>query len=101
MKLRSLNLASCLGKTALATVALGFLLAAGAPVTKANDWDDCNRRISYTEWRYNEAVEHHGPYSSQARHWDHERHEAYEKLEHLRHEYREHHRDFDHDYDRH
>ena len=100
MKLLSSNFPKLLGKTALATAALGFLLAAGAPAAKANDWDDCNRRISYTEWRYHEAVEHYGPYSSQARHWAHERHEAYERLEHLRHEYREHHRDFDRDYDR-
>jgi len=95
MKLLSFNLRSILGKTALATAALGFLLAAGAPAAKANDWDDCNRRISYTESRYHEAVEHYGPYSRQARHWDHERHEAYERREHLRHEYREHHRDYD------
>ena len=101
MKLLSSNFANVLGKTALATAALGFFLAAAAPAAKADGWDDCNRRISYTEWRYNEAVEHYGPYSSQARHWAHERHEAYEHLEHLRHEYREHHRDFDHDYDRH
>ena len=97
MKLLSSNFTKLLGKTALATAALGFLLAAGAPAVKANDWDDCNRRISYTQMRYNEACERYGPYSSQARHWAHERHEAYAHLEHLRHEYREHHRDYDHD----
>jgi hypothetical protein len=91
MKLLSFNLASILGKTAPATVALGFLLAAGAPAAKANDWDDCNRRIAYTEYRYHEAVERFGPYSSEAHHWAHERHEAYERQEHLRHEYWEHH----------
>jgi len=37
------------------------------PAAKANDWDDCNRRVSYTEWRYHEAVEHSGPYSREAR----------------------------------
>ena len=95
MKLLSFKPGLFLGKTALATAALGIFLAAGAPAAKANDWDDCNRRISYTESRYNEAVEHYGPYSRQARHWDHERHEAYERREHLRHEYREHHRDYD------
>jgi len=94
MKLLSSNLASALGKTALATIVLGLLLAAGAPAAKANDWDDCNRRASYTDWRYNQAVERFGPYSGEARHWAHERHEAYEHLEHLRHEYREHHRDW-------
>jgi len=95
MKLLSFNLGSILGKTALASAALGIFLAAGAPAAKANDWDDCNRRISYTEWRYHEAVEHYGLYSRQARHWAHERNEAYEHREHLRHEYREHHRDWD------
>jgi hypothetical protein len=95
MKLLSSNFASFFGKTALATAALGFFLAAGAPAAKANDWDDCNRRINYTEWRYHEAVERLGLYSRDARHWDHERHEAYERREHLRHEYREHHRDRD------
>ena len=95
MKLLSFNFGSILGKTSLATAALGFFLATGTPAAKANDWDDCNRRISYTEWRYREAVEHFGPYSSEARHWAHERHEAYERREHVRHEYHEHHRDWD------
>ena len=95
MKLLSFGFDSIPAKTALAIAALGFLLAAGAPAAKANDWDDCNRRLSYTEWRYHEALERFGPYSSQARHWAHERREAYERIEHLRHEYREHHRDWD------
>ena len=89
MKLLPFNLGSILGKAALATAALGFFLAAGAPAAKANDWDDCNRRIAYTDMRYREAVERFGPYSSAARHWAHERHEAYERQEHLRHEYRD------------
>jgi len=84
MKLLSSNFTKLLGKTALATLALGFLLAAGAPAAKANDWDDCNRRVSYTEMRYNEAVARYGPYSSQAHHWAYERHEAFERREHLR-----------------
>ena len=88
MKLFSSNFASVLGKTLLATAALGILLAAGAPAARANDWDDCNRRVSYTEWRYHQAVERFGPYSGEARHWAHERRNAYEHLEHLRHEYR-------------
>jgi len=95
MKLRSFKLGSFLGKTALATAALGLFLAAGAPAAKADDWDNCNRRISYSESRYRQAVERFGPYSREARHWNHERHEAYERREHLRHEYREHHRDRD------
>jgi hypothetical protein len=89
MKLLSFKIGSFLGKMALATAALGFFLAAGAPAAKANDWDDCNRRVAYTEWRYHEAVERFGPYSRDARHWEHER------QAHLRHEYREHHRDRD------
>jgi hypothetical protein len=88
MKLHSFNLKSFLGKTALATAALGFFLAAGAPAAKANDWDNCNRRISYSEMRYRESVQRFGPYSSQARHWAHERREAYERLQHLRRDYR-------------
>jgi hypothetical protein len=87
MKLFSFHLASVLGKTALATAALGILLAAGAPAAKANDWDSCNRRLSYTEYRYNQAVERFGPYSGEARHWAHERREAYVRLERLRQEH--------------
>jgi hypothetical protein len=89
-------------KAALATAALGgFLVLAGAPSAKANDWDDSNRRVHYAEWRYHEAVEHFGPYSREARYWAHERHEAYEHREHLRHEWREHHHDDDYrDWDR-
>lgn len=79
MKLTSLHFASILGKSALATAALGFLLAAGAPSAKANDWDDCHRRLSYTEMRYDRAVGRYGPYSGEARHWAHERHEAFER----------------------
>jgi hypothetical protein len=72
-------LPSILSKTTLAALALGgFLFLAGAPAAKAYDRDDCYRRINYTEWRYREAVAHFGPYSREARHWAHERHEAYE-----------------------
>jgi hypothetical protein len=95
MKLLSSKPGLFLGKTALAATALGFFLAAGAPAAKANDWDDCNRRIAYTESRYHETIERFGPYSRDARHWEHERHEAYERQAHLRHEYREHHGDRD------
>jgi hypothetical protein len=88
MKLLSFNLGSILGKTALAAAALGFLLAAGAPAAKANDRYDCNRRIAYTQQRYRGAVEQFGPYSLQARHWAHERHEAFRCREYFRHDYR-------------
>ncbi len=44
---------SLFGKAVLASAALGgFLLFAGAPGAKANGWDDCNRRVSYTQYRY-------------------------------------------------
>ena len=86
MKLPVTRFGSFFRKTALATLALGgFLVLAAAPAAKADGWDDCNRRVSYTEWRYHEAVEHFGPYSSEARHWAHERQEAYERLERYRH----------------
>lgn len=66
---------SIFSKAALATAALGgFLLFAGAPGAKANDWDDCHRRVVYNDWRY------------------HERLEARERAAYYRHEWREHHR---------
>jgi len=67
-------------KVLAATVALGgFFLFAGVAPAKANAWDDCNRRVAYTDSRYHEAVERFGPYSSAARHWAHEHHEALER----------------------
>lgn len=92
MKLSFNSIRSNFTKIAISTVALsGFLLLAGAPSAKANDWDDCNRRVAYDNWRYNQAVERFGPYSRDARYWAHERHEAFERQEHFRHEWREHH----------
>jgi len=90
------------GSMALATAALGgFLLFGGATNAKANDDDGyrLERKVQYTEWRANEAAEHFGYYSHEARHWRHENHEARERLEHWRHEYRERHRRYR-DYDR-
>ena len=85
MKLPALQFASRFSKTVLATLVFGsFLVLAGAPAARADGWDDCNRRLSYTESRYHEAVERFGPYSKQARHWDHERNEAYEHMERYR-----------------
>jgi len=109
MRLPALRFPLFFHKAAVATLALGaFLALAGAPAAKADGWDDCNRRVSYTEYRYHEAVEHFGPYSGQARHWAHERHEAYERLERYRRahfrdrdNYRYYHQDRDHDWDRH
>jgi len=107
MQLHRHLLKALFGKAALATAALsGFLLFAGAPAAKANDWDGCNRRVAYSEWRLHESIEYFGYYSPQARYWRHERHEAYEQLERYsrqerrehdrrEHEWREHHRDYD------
>jgi hypothetical protein len=78
MKLSALHFSSLFGKTVFAALALGGILFAGAPAAKANSWEECHRRVNYTEMRYREAVERFGPYSREARHWAHERHEAYE-----------------------
>jgi hypothetical protein len=89
MKLLNVRFRSILRKTTLAALALGaFLAFAGAPAAKANSWDDCNRRVAYTNLRYREAVDHFGPYSRAARHWAHERHEAYQHLARCRHSWR-------------
>jgi len=92
MKLPALWFPSIPGKNVLASLALGGFLflacAAGAAAAKAKDWDGCNRRVRYTETRYHEAVERFGPYSREALHWEHERHEAYKRLEHCRREWR-------------
>jgi hypothetical protein len=94
MQLHKHLLKSVFGKAVLATAALsGFLLLAGAPSAKANDFDDCNRRTAYSDWRLHESVEHSGYYSPQANYWRHERHEAYERLDtYRRRESREHRR---------
>jgi hypothetical protein len=98
---------SIFGRVVLAGALLsGLLLFAGAPGAKADDWDNCNRRVAYSEWRLHEAIEYFGYDSPQARHWRHERHEAYEQLERYQrhewrerarreHEWRERHRDYD------
>ncbi len=75
--------------TSLAAATLGgFLLFAGVAPAKADGWDNCNRRASYSEFRYREAVEHHGLYSREARHWAHERAEARACMERYRHDWR-------------
>lgn len=112
MQLHKHLVRSIFGKAALAAVVLsGFLLFAGAPSAKANDWDNCNRRVAYVEFRLHQSIVYFGYYSPQAAYWRHERHEAYEQLERYRrrewrerewrerewreHEWREHHRDYD------
>jgi hypothetical protein len=96
------------GKATLATAALGgFLLFAGAPSAKANDWENCNRRVDRAEWKLHEAIEHHGFYSRQADHWRHELREEHERCWRERREWREHewrehqrYREYRYDYDR-
>jgi hypothetical protein len=107
MQLHKHLMKSIFGKAALAAVVLiGILLFAGAPSAKANDWDGCNRRVAYAEFRLHQSIVYFGYYSPQAAYWRHERHEAYEELERYRrnewrahewreHEWREHHRDYD------
>jgi hypothetical protein len=105
---------STLGKAALVAVALsGFLLFAGAPSAKANDWDNSNRRVAYAEFRLHQSIVYFGYNGPQAAYRRHERHEAYEQLERYRrhewrerewreHEWREHHHHYDeHRYYRH
>jgi hypothetical protein len=105
MKIPALLFRSLFARTTLAALALGGILTfAGAPAAKANPWEDCRRRIDYTNYRYHEAIEHFGPYSGQARHWAHERQEAYERWDRLRHDRGDRYRDYDRhehrDYDR-
>lgn len=84
------------GRTAVAALGLSGFLLVGAPKAKADGYDDCNRRIAFTEYRLHESIEHFGYYSPQARHWRHERAEAYERLE----RYRSHHREWRERHDR-
>lgn len=70
----------------MAALALAFFV--GAPLAKADDWDDCNRRIANANWQLHEAIEDYGYDSRQARHWRHELHEEYEHQERLRRKYR-------------
>ena len=61
-------------RAALAAAALaGLLLFTGAPNVRA---DDCQKRIAKADHKLHEAIEHHGPHSSQAEHWRHELAEA-------------------------
>jgi hypothetical protein len=89
---------SVFGKTVLPAAALsGLFLFAGAPNAKAANRDDCHRRIARTEYRLDEAIEHHGYYSRQANHWRHERREAYEHCYRGRDRYERRYRDYDRD----
>jgi hypothetical protein len=94
-------LSSVFRKGALVTAALsGFFFFAGTPSAKAADRDDCERRIARIEWRLHEAIEDHGYYSRQAKHWRHELREEYERCYRDRDRYdRRYYRDHDEDYD--
>lgn len=91
MQLHKKIMHSLFGRLLLATTVLsGFLLFAGTPSAKANYWDDCNRRLAYTDWRLHQAIAYYGYYSQQADYWRHERYEARVRLErYRRHEWRE------------
>jgi hypothetical protein len=56
--------------SALIAAAVSF---AGAPIVRA---DDCQKRTAKADHKLHEAIEHHGPQSSQAEHWRHELAEA-------------------------
>jgi len=106
MQLHKHLLRSIFGRTVLAAAVLsGVLLYAGAPSARANDWENCNRRAAYAEFRLHQSVVYFGFYSPQAAYWRHERLEAYEQLERFQrrewreherreHEWRDHHRDY-------
>jgi hypothetical protein len=90
--LMSLNLPK--PKSILVKIAPGIVLGvlaflATPPKARADDWDNCNRRIAYARWQLHEAIEDHGYDSRQARHWRHELNEEYERQEHLRRRYRD------------
>jgi hypothetical protein len=75
-------------KRVVPAVVLGSLIfLGGAPKAKANDWDDCNRRIVNYKWQLHEAIEDHGYDSRQSKHWRHELREEYEKQDKLRRKY--------------
>jgi hypothetical protein len=86
MKIHLLVFRSLFGRAVAASAVLGgFLFFATAPAAKADPRFDCDRRVAYTQYRYNVAVERYGAYSSSARHWAHERREALERCERFRH----------------
>ena len=70
-----------LGKTALAVVAGGFLLFAGAPTVHAADYDSCRRNADKWEDRLERDIQRHGYDSRQANHDRHELAEARESCE--------------------
>ena len=49
---------------------LGALFLVGAGPLRADE--DCQKRTAIADHKLHEAIEHHGPESSQAQHWRHE-----------------------------
>jgi hypothetical protein len=49
---------------------VGSILFVGTALVRADD--DCQKRIITADHKLHEAIEHHGPDSSQAQHWRHE-----------------------------
>jgi hypothetical protein len=54
-------------RTAMAAALLAGLVAFGGAATTARA-DDCYHRIQAREWKLQQAIERHGPYSWEARH---------------------------------
>ncbi len=65
-------------KTALAAVALAFLMFTGVPRLRADN-DDCQRRIARADHKLHEAIERHGWQSRQAAHRREDLREARER----------------------
>jgi hypothetical protein len=54
-------------KTAFAAALLAGLVTLGGSMTTARA-DDCYHKIQTREWKLQQAIERHGPYSWEARH---------------------------------
>ena len=54
-------------KTAIAVALLAGLVAFGGAASTARA-DDCYHKIQTREWKLQQAIERHGPYSWEARH---------------------------------
>ncbi len=63
-------------------------LFAATPRAKADHRNDCDRRVARARWQLHEAIEHHGYGSRQARHWQHELREEYERCDRVSQRYR-------------
>ena len=69
------------GKATVAAALLGsFLVFAGAPSAKANNWDDEDRRIDRTEWKLRQAIEKQE--RQRRERWERERREHHDRYDH-------------------